>query len=1410
MDFSSVCTLCDEPLDNGTDKIIVVRQKGLATFIAKSEQRNDDKWKNWTGKSNVTFHDSCRKRYAAASSKTSTKPPVSSYKSQPSASALSSSTYQLFNFRELCFFCSQKFDSKHRKVCCVTAKYVQHRLIDVAERRGDSIGIHVMRKLENVSLVDVNARYHKDCYSRFIMVPKDNSEPVHNSKTDELLSALFEYIENSENFQFTLSHLQNIIGVNVVDNKTLCRKLKQKFGDDIYIQQHRGRETEIYYKFFNVSKICSDWFCDENSLGTVEKKTILTAAAQILRHEISNHSNDTEFYPPPGKFLDSVLSDIPPLLTYFLGDLLLTDSKENNFVKRDVISHSLVSALRPKSFTSTLQLAVGTYVYRKTGSKLIVDLLSKLGVSSSYYNIQLYEASSIIDPPKVNIDNAFIQFVFDNTDHNVRTLDGHETFHCLGGIAVYTPESEVSLEGGSKRCTKMPSASKLASQKQIPIVPYGTFNKSGLEKLKFVSTSELLIGNPLQLAPSYAAYLWAKCNSEVPQFPSWKGFMEVLSDDTTYFVSNITCLPFIKQPPSQSTTLNTALHYAATETSKLNQNTCFVTFDQPLYIKARDIVSQLGDEDLKNVVVRLGGFHLLMSYLGAIGHIMSGSGLDDLWSVVYAPQSVTKMLNGHAFARSLRAHILTLTALGDIICNNIGRAEDHKEFTREFLNDWNSNPPVMGDCNIEPIIEMRNDFEAEMHILESNGPTAKLWILYFRSVLIALQFIEAERLGDWKLHLQSVENMLPLFHASGHFAYAKSGQVYLQDMANLEEVMDHNEYVNFTKNGYFTIHKSDKAWSGVWSDMVIEQTLNRFFGTELKHGRGVTASVVNRFLLAMPSVFNVMDCLENYCDFKSVSSEQHVDLSASRIRRDERDIKHFIFWLNKRAPFQIRSNLMSLSTGIVGENDIDCHMAFEKGRKGMESMIGQNAANISLSTVYKVKNLAAAKRGIHVHNDDFVSVDSYLLFQRISVLLNGNEELTRKAFGYELSPFPLSLFDEHGLMRTTPKSELYKIFKTFILSESLLKTCVFVIDGGWLLHRVIWPHGKTYGEIFNVYLMYIFKHFGQSATIVFDGYDNEHVGTKSYERYRRREKNVAADVEISPEILVTVKQNKFLSNVANKMKFVQLLAAFLENSGLCVKIAIEDADALIVRTAINVKQLNSNPVAVVGNDVDLFILLIALCPDFCELFFYKIASGKNENQLYTTSYHAHWKPFILFAHAFMGCDTTSAIYRKGKKSIIKMLEKNQNLQNLVTTFYNSQSTVSDVCAAGEKIIMYLYNAQDQKEISISKLRYKMFVSSVSQIKKQLSLAVLPPTAPALNEHGKRVYYQIQQWLGNSLNPEKWGWKRTLTMMLPVMSTADPAPKELLKQVTTLFITTVARSLSEIFHFGKLWATVDPT
>lgn len=140
--------------------------------------------------------------------------------------------------------------------------------------------------------------------------------------------------------------------------------------------------------------------------------------------------------------------------------------------------------------------------------------------------------------------------------------------------------------------------------------------------------------------------------------------MGILSENEYFEMSKIVCLPFVSAPPSDRNTIYTVLKYVANIADEKGLTTCFVTFDQPLYRKSMEIVksSPLTD-NVSRVIPRLGGFHLLMSYLGSIGFIMDGSGLKDVLSASYAESSVDKMLQGHAYARAMRGHFLVYLSI---------------------------------------------------------------------------------------------------------------------------------------------------------------------------------------------------------------------------------------------------------------------------------------------------------------------------------------------------------------------------------------------------------------------------------------------------------------------------------------------------------------------------------------------------------------------------------------------------------------------------------------------------------------------------------------------------------------------------------------------------------------------------
>lgn len=163
------------------------------------------------------------------------------------------------------------------------------------------------------------------------------------------------------------------------------------------------------------------------------------------------------------------------------------------------------------------------------------------------------------------------------------------------------------------------------------------------------------------------------------------------------------------------------------------------------------------------------------------------------------------------------------------------------------------------------------------------------------------QFIQVEREGNWNGHLQTTQQMLPFFHASGHYPYAKACHMYLQDMLNLQSHMEIDEHRKFVDDGYFTVRRTDKYWSGTWSDMVVEQDLMR--ATKVSGGlvgRGFTDSSLSKWVLAMTAVHQICESLEEYCDTAFVSGEQHVDSRESRIERDNEDVQRLqgkLAWL---------------------------------------------------------------------------------------------------------------------------------------------------------------------------------------------------------------------------------------------------------------------------------------------------------------------------------------------------------------------------------------------------------------------------------------------------------------------------------------------------------------------------------
>jgi len=93
------------------------------------------------------------------------------------------------------------------------------------------------------------------------------------------------------------------------------------------------------------------------------------------------------------------------------------------------------------------------------------------------------------------------------------------------------------------------------------------------------------------------------------------------------------------------------------EQARKQHATPVITFDQPLWWKAWTIITnEPQDSHLKSVVLRIGGLHTEMSYLGCIGRLLENSGLSEALEVVYDSNAGTHILTGKTLARARRGH----------------------------------------------------------------------------------------------------------------------------------------------------------------------------------------------------------------------------------------------------------------------------------------------------------------------------------------------------------------------------------------------------------------------------------------------------------------------------------------------------------------------------------------------------------------------------------------------------------------------------------------------------------------------------------------------------------------------------------------------------------------------------------
>ena len=459
-----------------------------------------------------------------------------------------------------------------------------------------------------------------------------------------------------------------------------------------------------------------------------------------------------------------------------------------------------------------------------------------------------------------------------------------------------------------------------------------------------------------------------------------------------------------------------------------------VTLDQPLFWKASEIIlDSPKDSHIKDIVLMLGSFHLLMNLLGAIGYLMEGSGLKEILETVYGENAITYMMTGKSVQRAIRGHLLVEKSLNGLVTEEIvkdndtmdGLLDEVDQLYSSFLCDSISLSDITSSEVLQRINILLKEKKSE---ISERSRTSKLWILYTDMIETARSLIRADRSGSWLLHLQTISNALPIFAAAGHFNYLRSSHLYLSRMSKLKNTHP-SVYEQFLA-GHYVSRRSDSFWSGVGSDLLIEQTLMRSVDSTggLTRGSGMTEEMRDTWVLAAPALSEYNMAMQDFTGQTYATSEQHRESTDARKVRDSNDLEKIDTKVKQCQPFSNYNSLRNIVNGLVAAENVNVYSYREIGDKIVGNMIGKSVFDHKFKRKDKAITLGS-NSSVKVTPDKVI--DPALLFQRFLVISKSGDLLLEDVLNHELSQHPPSLFEAKHIPRKSDKPQIANSIKEY-------------------------------------------------------------------------------------------------------------------------------------------------------------------------------------------------------------------------------------------------------------------------------------------------------------------------------------------------------------------------------------------
>jgi len=897
---------------------------------------------------------------------------------------------------------------------------------------------------------------------------------------------------------------------------------------------------------------------------------------------------------------DHVNEIIPQSLHIFLG-VLFADAIEDNTEAADTcaeldrlvcdIAQDIIFRLSQGRKLTPKHIGLGMTVHQMTRSEALVDLLHASGHCISIDTIRRIDtsiANDILDRADAN-DGVFIPEVIrpfetsglvlsscDNIDVLEETIDGNNTTH-------YTQMAVWQRDDGTVYHRDEPrhiGRTKALSQERIGkmhILEYAKPRSGIRPSPTFPDGAAINVeswfqesGNANNSKSNDLAWTLSRIlhGGESQSVPPWATFNSLATNGTPP-VTNVGMLPILKAPADHDDTMTTVMTKFMNISEKVGQTHTVIFADQPLYSRMKELVWN-DPAKYSNVICLLGHLHILFNYLKAIGQHYESAGLEDIWieAGLFAPNTIPSVLGGKAYYRGVYGHICTYEALCRIRWTKfmewleqshdiatIASIEAIKTCAEEVRNKCRSADGRLckSDALSHAICALRQTIERsdvltkldEFDRCRATDPNFEFWTNYIKMVSTLLEFIRANREGDWQAHLKSFTQMLPWLCAYDHTNYARWGPVYLSDMKMLENTAP-DVYSAFLA-GNFVVQRSKRPFSSVPVDQATEW-INRM--CKISNGIiGITRNDTarDRFCLTWCERSEIaldtkrlLKLIDDEIVEEAISTRK--EAMPGRLRHDEGNVQNLMDQFERFRIFQAADTLppaqspdlveesqeptlVSLTTNDLATMGIQTSLlsAYERGLRRLQSFVDERLVTRETG-FFDTLSRINSKSFAHLYKSTaltstaekkFIKADAKLIQRLFNATRAGRCVDMSRILQHELSSLPSSLVKRNGQMNQTNKADMLHILTNDVDIEtpanipSLQEPSALIIDGHAMIQAMGKPsHCRTFADLGRTYHERIVKLFHQSFTridIVFDRY----IGTgsiKSATRSKRGQK----------------------------------------------------------------------------------------------------------------------------------------------------------------------------------------------------------------------------------------------------------------------------------------------------------------